>query len=57
MPVISLEVDKKWLLRGPILEKVIQSQVWGSRLAQWEEHATLDLRIVNLSPTWGVDII
>ena len=29
---------------------------WGAWLAQAEEHRTLDLRVVNLSPMLGVEI-
>lgn len=37
--------------------KILKSvSVGGAWLAQSEEHAALDLRVVRSSPTWGVQI-
>jgi len=36
-----------------ISEKTVPRGAW---LAQWEEHATLDLGLMSSSPTMGVEI-
>lgn len=28
----------------------------GTWMAQWKEHATLNFRVVSLSPSWGLEI-
>lgn len=37
------------------LTALLASSSWGSWLAQWVEHSGLDLRVMSLSPMWGVE--
>ena len=45
---------------GPILgtrdTSLKENSSWGAWLAQVEEHGTLDLRVVSLSSTLGIEI-
>lgn len=38
------------------LYQIFKEELWGARLAHSVESVTLDLRIVGLSPTLGVEI-
>ena len=44
----------KWELRTETGQ--VKSSIWGTGLAQWVKHLTLDLEVVSSSPTLGAEI-
>lgn len=39
------------------VQKIQKLHRWGAWLAQWEEHDTLNLRVMSLSPHWAYSLI
>ena len=44
----------KWEVRTETGQ--VKSSIWGTGLAQWVKHLTLDLEVVSSSPTLGAEI-
>ena len=55
-PISAVTLGNFLSISEPHQSPHFKNQSGGTYVAQWEEHGTLDLRVVSLSPTLGVEI-